>query len=72
MLERRFPMVPVDSSAARIPFPGVPMYVAFLISSSTDNQPLITSYQSQITSFLMDSPKIHYLYGYKSNKHVAT
>jgi len=27
-------MVPVDSSAARIPFPGVPMYAALAISSS--------------------------------------
>lgn len=25
MLAKRFPIVPVDSSAARIPFPGVPM-----------------------------------------------
>ncbi|KAM1170914.1 hypothetical protein ACFX2G_021708 [Malus domestica] len=25
MLERRLPIVPVDSSTARIPFPGVPM-----------------------------------------------
>ena len=34
MLERRFPIVPVLSSAAKIPLPGVAMYLAVLISSS--------------------------------------
>lgn len=34
MLESRFPMVPVLSSAARIPLPGVAMYFAVLMSSS--------------------------------------
>ncbi|KAK4850341.1 hypothetical protein QYF36_005882 [Acer negundo] len=38
MLARRLPMVPVLSSAAKIPFPGVAMYLAFWISSSGEYQ----------------------------------
>lgn len=38
MLDRRLPMVPVLSSAANMPFPGVAMYLAFFISSSAQNQ----------------------------------
>lgn len=34
MLAKRFPMVPVLSSAAKMPFPGVAMYLAFLTNSS--------------------------------------
>lgn len=34
MLAKRLPMVPVLSSAANMPFPGVAMYLAFFISSS--------------------------------------
>lgn len=46
MLAKRFPMVPVDSSAARIPFPGVPMYAALAMSSSVDIKKIIKCIQS--------------------------
>jgi hypothetical protein len=44
MLESRLPIVPVDSSAARIPFPGVPMYAALAMSSSEKHEKLIKQY----------------------------
>lgn len=52
MLDKRLPIVPVDSSAARIPFPGVPMYAALAMSSSANcyesNQAFIIK---QLTAF---------------------
>jgi hypothetical protein len=40
ILARRLPMVPVLSSAAKMPFPGVAMYLAFFTSSSAETKKL--------------------------------
>jgi hypothetical protein len=49
MLASRLPIVPVLSSAARIPLPGVAMYLAVLISSSAliERTPLLASKREQ-------------------------